>query len=232
MIIFNGKSFRDFGCHVDELESLSRPEWDTTSVEVPGRNGTVTYSNGRFKNIELSYDCMIDKDFGLNYAGLLAFLQSDSSYHRMEADAEKETFRMARVKNITSLKVDQWFQRATFTVEFDCKPQRFLKSGEDPFRVQNGSSFYNQYLYPALPILRVYGWGTVRINGYELLLNEDTVDPYVDIDCDLRDAFYGKENRNSFLEVKSWPVLDPGENIVSLGENITKMEITPRWWTI
>ena len=107
-----------------------------------------------------------------------------------------------------------------------------MKSGEDPFRVQNGSSFYNQYLYPALPILRVYGWGTVRINGYELLLNEDTVDPYVDIDCDLRDAFYGKENRNSFLEVKSWPVLDPGENIVSLGENITKMEITPRWWTI
>ena len=85
MIIFNGKSFRDFGCHVDELESLSRPEWDTTSVEVPGRNGTVTYSNGRFKNIELSYDCMIDKDFGLNYAGLLAFLQSDSSHHKPES---------------------------------------------------------------------------------------------------------------------------------------------------
>lgn len=232
MIIFNGKSFRDFGCHVDELESLTRPEWDTTSVEVPGRNGTVTYSNGRFKNIELPYDCMIDKDFSTNYAGLLAFLQRDSSYHRLEADAEKETFRMARVKSITSPKVGAWFRRATFTVKFDCKPQRFLKSGEDPFQVQNGSSFYNPYHYQALPILRIYGWGTIKINEYELLLNESKADPYVDIDCDLKDAFYGAENRNSFLEVKSWPVLDPGENKVLLGEHITKMEITPRWWTI
>lgn len=232
MIVFNGKSLSDFGCHVDELKSLDRPEWDVSKVEVPGRNGELTFSNNRFKNITLEYDCMIEKDFNANYRALMAFLMQDSNYHRMEADAEKDTFRLARVNTPPEPDVSPWFQRATFKLSFDCKPQRFLKSGEDSFEVSNGSSFFNPYLYAALPILRVYGWGTVKINSYSILVQKDDTSDYIDIDCDLKDAYYGANNRNTFIEVTDWIKLDPGENTVTLGDNITKLEITPRWWTI
>lgn len=232
MIVYNGKSLTDFACHVDELDSLVRPDWDTTKIEIPGRNGDLTLSNGRFKNVTLSYDCMIAKDFLSNYASLLAFLKQDANYHKLETDSEKDTFRMATVADISDPKIGAWFQRGTFTLKFDCKPQRFLKSGNDSFEIKNGSSFFNQYLFPTFPILRVYGWGTIKINNYQLLLNKDTTTPYIDIDCDLKDAYYGSLNRNSFLEITSWPMLDPGNNVVELGDNIEKVEITPRWWTI
>lgn len=232
MIVFNGKSLTDFGCCADELDSLKRPEWDVTKQEIPGRSGALTFSNGRFKNITLSYDCMVWKNALKNYEGLLAFLAQDSSYHRLEAEAEKETFRMARFESVTGQKPSAYFSRIAFTLNFDCKPQRFLKSGEETLEAQNGSSFYNPTLYAAKPLLRVYGWGTVGINGRRLLLNQDETAPYTDIDCDLKDAFYGANNRNSFLEVTDWPELNPGENVVELGQNIKKIEITPRWWTI
>lgn len=232
MIVFNGKSLSDFACHVDELDSLVRPDLDVSKIEIPGRNGDLTFSNGRFKNVTLSYDCMIAKDFTANYAALLSFLKQDSNYHKLEADAEKDTFRLAIINDVSDPKIGAWFQRGTFTLKFDCKPQRFLKSGNNPFEVKNGATFYNPYFFPALPILRVYGWGTIKVNNYQLLLNQDTTTPYIDIDCDLKDAYYGSLNRNSFLEVADWPVLDPGDNTVTFGSNIEKVEITPRWWTI
>lgn len=231
-IVFNGCSLADFRCLADERSSMVHPEIDMQKVEVPGRNGNLYLSNHRYKNLTITYSCMIDKTFYENYAPMMSFLLQDGEYHRLEGNAEKDFFRMARFTKSSNPVVSDYFQRGTFNLTFECKPQKWKKGGERPIDFTRGGVLYNEFLYPAAPILRIYGWGTVRINDYELLLNEDTADPYVDIDCDLRDAFHEKENRNSFLEVKSWPVLDPGENKVLLGEHITKMEITPRWWTI
>lgn len=233
MIYFNGKNLTDFGCYSDELDSLQRPEWDFDEVEVPGRNGTLTFSNGRLKNIDVSYDCMIAKDFATNYAGLMAFLQQDPEYHRLEGFAEKDSFRMARFKDSSDPKVSPWFQRATFSLAFDCKPQRFLKSGEVKIEVKSGESLYNQYLFNSQPFIRVYGYGTLYVGHYAVTISDYKMS-YIDLDCETMDAYNGTTNLNAYVSMPSdnFPVLVPGENGIRAEGHITKIEITPRWWTV
>lgn len=231
-IYFNGRNLRDFGCLSDELDSLVRPEPDITTVKVPGKNGTVTFSNGRFENVNIKFDCIIPHDFYTNYAALMAFLRKDADYHHLDGNAEKDFFRTGRFKSVSAPKISEWFQRGTFTLTFDCKPQRWAKDGQDWMMAASGAKIYNRFLFPALPLLRVYGWGTVEIQGRKILINEDDTTPYIDIDCDLKDAYYGSYNRNSFIEVTDWPQLDPGENTVTLGDKVTKLEMIPRFWTI
>ena len=59
-------------------------------------------------------------------------------------------------------------------------------------------------------------------------------DGYTDIDCDLEDAYKGSANKNGCLQLYSgeFPTLAPGENGITLGTGITKVEITPRWWSL
>ena len=129
-IVFNGRSLADFKCLVDERSSLVHPEMDMQKVEVPGRNGDLYLSNHRYKNLTITYSCMIDKTFYENYNPLMSFLLQDGEYHRLEGNAEKEFFRMARFTKSSDPVVGDFFQRGTFKLSFDCKPQKWRKDGE------------------------------------------------------------------------------------------------------
>lgn len=231
MINFNGKNLIDFGCHTDELDSLTRPQRDTSSVEIPGRNGTLTFSNNRFKNVTLSFNCMIDKDFERNYAALMAFLLQDDEYHRLEGYAEKETYRMAKLSSAPKTDTSAWFQRATFTLDFDCKPQRFLKSGKEVKTFTAAGTLKNPTLFTALPLIRAYGTGNFSVGGITVKIT--SADSYTDIDCDMQEAYKGTTNCNGNITLTDgeFPSLKEDVNEITM-TGITKLEITPRWWTI
>ena len=57
---------------------------------------------------------------------------------------------------------------------------------------------------------------------------------YIDLDCELEDAFRDTENLNSCLELESndFPVLPPGNTSITFGTGITKVELIPRWWCL
>ena len=48
------------------------------------------------------------------------------------------------------------------------------------------------------------------------------------------DAFYGANNCNSMISLTSgdFPELVPGDNGITLGKGITKIELIPRWWIV
>lgn len=233
-IIFGGISARDYGAVVDGTDTYSAPERDYETVEVPGRNGALTVDRGRYRNIDIEYYMIFPhtRSFEAYRHNIMAL----TGYQRLEDNHHPGEYRAAHFKNSFSPTVHGVGNRvAEVTVTFDCKPQRFLKSGEIPVEVTetNTEALRNPTGMDALPLIRVYGTGTVGVAG-EILTVKSHGKAYVDIDCEMQDCFFGASNLNKFVELPNggFPALHPGVNGVSLGGGVTKAVIVPRWWRL
>ncbi len=229
---YDGISSLTYGILIEDKNIYDTPVRDYESVEVPGRNGDLTIDNGRYKNIPIGYKCGIGVNFKQNINGFKAWLMSKRGYKRLEDSYENDYFRMARVKSSLNPEVFLKGVSGHFEVMFDCKPQRFLKTGETEQTFTASGSISNPTLYAALPLIRVYGTGALTIGSNTITIN--SANSYTDIDCDIQDAFKGAVNCNGniTLNSKEFFTLEPGNNGITLGSGISRIIITPRWWTL
>ena len=229
---YDDKNSKEFGIIIDKSGAYHAAERDYETVEIPGRNGELTLDNGRYKNVRISYKCSIGRKFSEKMDYLFQWLMSKSGYKRLEDSLQPDFYRMARVSGVPDPEVWPHLIGGTFEISFDCKPQRFLKAGEMTNEYSSNATIINPTLYDALPLIRVYGTGSLGIGNTTITIL--SANGYTDIDCDIQDAFKGAANCNSNvrLDSGSFPVLEPGNNGISLGNGITKIEITPRWWTV
>ena len=230
--VYAGKNIREFGVIIGKSGAYHAAERDYETLEVPGRNGDLTIDNGKFRNVSIIYECTIGRSFPQNMDYLFQWLMSHRGYNRLEDSIQPDYYRMARVSGVPD--PEQWANLigGTFEIEFDCMPQRFLKSGEEMREFTSAGTIRNHTLYDALPLIRVYGTGALGIGSTTITIL--SADGYTDLDCDIQDAYKGQLNcnQNIRLDSGSFPVLKPGDNGISLGTGITKIELTPRWWTI
>lgn len=229
---YAGVSSLTHGILIDSHGSYNTPERDYESIEIPGRNGELTIDHGRYKNVDVTYKCGIGVGFHEHINDFKAWLMSQIGYQRLEDSYNPDYYRMARVKSAPNPDVFLKGIAGTFDVVFDCKPQRFLKSGETTQTFTSGGSITNPTRYTALPLVRVYGTGTVRIGAVTIVIN--SASSYTDIDCEIQDAFRGAVNCNGNITLSSggFFTLVPGYNYVSVSGSISQVIITPRWWTL
>lgn len=226
----DGVSTADFGLFVGLNGNDGAPERSVENIVIPGRSGTLTIDNGRFENIDVSYTCFVSKDFPSNMAGFRALVLSKVGYFKLEDTAHPDEYRMAKYKSgLGEITSSQMRRQGYFTVTFDCMPQRFLVSGTIAKAFTGNGAIVNNTLFDAKPLVRVWGNGSVGIGDATFTLTGTT--GYTDVDCEAMNAYSGGTNRNSKMS-GTFPVLAPGENGVTLGSGITRVEITPRWWTI
>lgn len=226
--VFGGVSSLEFGAVTSGYETLNIPERDEETVEVAGRNGSLVFDNGRWKNMPVAYKCLIYDDFWSNYNALTNLLASIKGYQRLEDTIEPDVFRIARRSEAISLNPHGDYVAAGFSIAFDAKPQKFLKSGEQAITLTASNSIYNPTNYEALPLIRVYSAGTLQIGGASLVIS--SVSGYVDIDCDTQNAYKGSINCNSNVS-GTYPTLKGGKNNIVLN-SISKVDIIPRWWRL
>lgn len=229
--VYNGKSSREFNVVINEHTGYSAPERDCDVIEIPGMNGDLTLDNGRYKNISVTYKCGISNNFASHISNLKAWLYSNIGYHRLEDTFDPDHFRLARVSENLEPTSFARARAGQFDIKFDCKPQRFLKSGEEIYTFTGTGKIINPTFYNALPLIRAYGTGTLGIGSTTITIN--SANTYTDIDCAIQDAYKGAVNCNGNITLNSgdFPVLEPGENGISLS-GITSIELTPRWWTL
>ena len=230
--VLGGKMSSDFGCYVASSNMFDAPERDIEVIEVAGRNGELVFDNGRYRNFEGSVSCYIPKDMQVNVDGIRSWLLSTSGYLRYEDTLHPDEFRIARYSGSFELDASDRVA-ATFPLKFNCKPQRFLKSGEKTYTFTANGEIRNNTLFPAKPRILIYGNGTAGIGQKTIEVKGNTY-PYVEVDCETMDAFYGATNCNSMISLTSgdFPVLNPGDNGITLGKGITKIELIPRWWIV
>lgn len=232
-IVFNNKSLADFGVYISGKGVFNAPERDAEEVEVPGRNGSLTLDNGRYKNIPLTYPAFIVRDMSSNIEGLRNFILAQKGYARLEDTYHPDEFRLAKWKGEFEAEPNEELYAANFDLSFTCYPQRFLKIGEVPIEVTGNKTIRNAFLHPALPLIRAYGTGTFTISGVSVQIT--SASSYTDIDCWLQEAYKDSLatncNGNIVLTNGEFPALNPGDNSISM-TGITKLIITPRWWIL
>ena len=203
------------------------------SVYVPGKNGAVLFDEGRYDNINVYYEAGLIND-GTNLDNFRAWLLSHTGYCRLTDSYRPWEFRLAKPDGGLTVQGRVHRRVESFRVNFDCKPQRFLNSGELTTTLTASGSITNPTLYPAKPLLRVYGYGTLGIGSDTITVAQHSGLSYIDLDCDIGDSTYGSTNANSYITLSGsdYPVLRPGSNNIALGGSISRVIITPRWWTL
>lgn len=90
----------------------------------------------------------------------------------------------------------------------------------------NGQSFQNIGTYRSKPYLKVFGSGTLTVNGKSIVLRD--VGDYIELDSDLQNAYRGTVDMNRNM-VGEFPEFVPGTNRVSWSGNITRVICEGRW---
>lgn len=228
---FNGKSCREFGIYVSGSGTFNAPELDVTSYEIPGRNGDLVISNNRYKNIQVVYPAFIRSHFRANAAKARAWLLKPEGYCRLSDDYNPHEFRMARFVGPIDFDMRFMNRGGECALAFDCKPQRFLFSGEEKREFEEPATIWNETAFDAKPLITVYGSGAGQITIGDTTVSFSDISDYVTLDCDIQDAYKGTLNKNSTM-TGSFPVLHPGENVIAFSGGVTKIDIIPRWWTL
>ena len=227
-LTFDGVSLKDFGVYINGGGTFNAPARSREVISVPGRNGDLIIDNGRYENTDVVYHAFIYRDFSVNVEGLRNLLLSRTGYVRIEDTYHPDEFRMGVYTGNFQADVVDWLEAGEFDLTFNCKPQRFLKSGEETITLTANGGILNETGQIAKPMLRVYGTGTFSFNGKSMTIS--AANTYTDIDCEIMDAFKGTDNRNAFVS-GIFPELIPGANVIGIG-TVSKIEIIPRWWVL
>lgn len=217
--------------YVDASLSFNRPAKDVETFKIPGRNGALVIDNGVWDNVLITYPCYCDTmsayDTIVQTLGALKGYQkiacsNDSTHYRMGVPVVPKTPTVKFINN-----------HFYFDLSFNCKPQRFLTSGDTVVTKNASGSISNPSSYDSRPLIRIYGTGTFTINGVGITVGSHGQN-YVDVDCEMMDCYYGTTALNSYITFSGndFPVLSPGSNSFTFGTGITQVKITPRWWEL
>ena len=168
---FGGTASSTYSMFITEAATYNVPERAVEMLEIPGRNGAYALDQGRFENVEVTYHVVVHKDTNANFQTELSsvrnWLASKVGYQRLTDDYNSNVYRMAIFKG--GLETDETFVNgAEFDIVFECKPQRWLTSGETTTAVANNGTLTNPTLFDSEPLLAVKGYGNIAFNGYNI----------------------------------------------------------------
>ena len=200
---------------------------------IPGRNGDLIWETGSYENRGASASCFcLQKDVEKAISSAGRFLMGKKGYRRLETSDDPDHYWLARVENSPQIAM-RLRTLAPFDIGFDCKPQRFLKSGEETVLIENsGITLLNQYCQIALPLIKVYGQGSGRIVVGSRSVEIKNINGIIFLDCDTQNAYNEYGNKNLNINASSFPVLEDGENKILFTGGIEQVEIIPRWWEL
>lgn len=178
-IEFGGVKSSDYGIYVSGEGTFNAPERDVELIEIPGRNGEFSLDKGRFKNITVTYPVFNYEtnltDFRTRLRDFCNALKSKIGYQRLEDTFHPDEYRMATFVDMIDINPVMYNTASTFKLVFDCKPQRFLKSGELPVTITSGNTLTNPTLFESSPLLMARGYGDISFNDRTVTINNTVV---------------------------------------------------------
>lgn len=171
MVMFKGLTFgginsKDYGVYIEGESAFNAPQRDVELIEIPGRNGAYVHDMGRYSNIEVSYPAGLfghsESEFAEKISNFRNAICSKKGYQRLTDDYNPDEYRMGVYSS--GLDVKPAILRAgEFELKFNCKPQRFLTSGDVPVSLDSGDTLTNPTLFESKPIIECKGYGDIGI---------------------------------------------------------------------
>lgn len=261
---YDGINSLENGVYITGEAVYNAPERDIEMVAIPGRNGDLAIDQGRYNNIEVTYPAGLyghdQPDFASKIRDFRNMLTARFTYLRLTDEYNPDEFRLALYKSGLEVNPAAYHQAGEFGITFECKPQRFLNSGEvpvdvykheyltdhnlDPITDHNGNPIdinamsgevTNPTPYECKPLIIAPSSGAVHMGNISIEIGGDSSkDIY--IDCDSMEIYTMQgEAMVSAADLvtftpNQFPVMPPGEN--TFASTIPDIQIIPRWWIL
>lgn len=245
---FDVWSTTTYGIYISGSGRWIGAEPDVEAISIPGRNGDLTIFNNRWHNVTVEYDCFILKNFKANFEAFRAKLQSVPGYRKITDSYNLDEFRMARVEGYLNINDISWLEDAgSFTIRFNCMPQRYLNDGQFMSSISNGDELENETLFTAKPMIEIppnSGGGTITLQHWNagVLVAEEEVavgdhDDYIILNSETQDAYdLGGNSVNNLITLTNnkFPELQVGTNkfVLSFTDPALQILVAPRWFTL
>lgn len=173
-LTFNGINTSDYGVYISGEGIFNAPERAVEMISIPGRSGALALDKGYFENIEVVYpafvvcDDLTSMETALN--GLRNALCAQKGYVRLSDTFHPNEFRMALFKDGLEVDVVKYNTAGQFDLVFNCKPQRYLTSGDTEQTIMSGTTLTNPSRFDASPMFIASGSGKIHFNGHTINL--------------------------------------------------------------
>lgn len=237
----------DYGVYITGEAVFNAPTRRVNMIQIPGRNGLFAQDEGAFDNLTVTYPAgmfgVTESDFADGISDFRNALCSRVGYCRLEDEYNPDEYRMAVYKEGLEVTPAQ-LKAGEFTISFECKPQRWLKSGETWVTASTTTNFQNPSLFDASPLLEIQGYGTIRLTQSdntvkEIVIAQASTNMALYIDCETGFCYYQEPNSKTNAGSRvTLPIVLPrftatGYNkFTTIPNTITSLKVLPRWWKI
>lgn len=236
-LTFAGKSSRDFLLYLSGPGVFDSAQPDVSETEVPGRNGSILTENARggrrrYKNVEIKYEAFFFNGVPAKTAAVKSWLLSPVGYQKLQDTYDPEFFRYASCTKALDFELSDSRRAAKMGIAFNCMPQRWSVEGQRAVSLTGRSTLKNPFAFPAQPLFKVYGdsGGVLYVGDESITIH--SINGYILLDCETHNASDKDGYANGRIKSGDFPELEPGRNEIAWTGGITKVEVTPRWWTL
>jgi phage-related protein len=224
-VIINNQNTKTLGFALKGRPNIPSANKRYESTEVEGRDGSLTrflgYEDLKFS---LNFNILFQTDIKqklreikgvLAQAKTLSFDDSPNFFYKIKQAQISETESVIKASGV-------------FSVEFIAEPYEYETSATGNYSVKS-FTIANKTTTTALPIIKIYGSGTVvlNINGRGITMTGLTSS--ITLDSELQEAYSGlTTNMNSNMSGE-FPVFRTGNNTITITGNVTKTEIDNNW---
>ena len=191
-VIFDDVDSSNYGVYIAGDGAYNAPARRGEMVTVPGRNGSLFFEEDDFENIEVTYPAFMagadEASFRDTLRNYRSALSSKKTYCRLEDTYHPDEFRLGVFHSGFETEPKHYTTAGDFNLVFDCKPERFLKSGEiERTYTAANNTLTNPTYFDALPLMKITGNGTITVGNYQVDVSGNLGTFW--LDCELMEAY-------------------------------------------
>lgn len=237
MIEWNGIRSDALNVIVEQYPHRTFPKKKINVYSVPGRTGDIIDDEQAFENYTQEYNIFIEGDeirnLPLRSRAIANWLMEPNGYAVLRDSYDTNSFRYAYFEG--PMDIETWFNiHGQATISFVCDPHRYLDDGQRSIEVTGNETISNPTVFISKPLIEIIGTtgssGTFFIGDKGVAVNE--IIPGMKIDCLTGQCYNSGGSLNDRILCTDFPEFAKGNNAITMSGSITKLVITPRWWTL
>ena len=223
---WNGVRCTEYGIHVLEQPPLTIPNERVTYTDIPGRPGSLTTLEGDdvYEDVTLTAKCMIADPAAI--PAIAGWLKGGG---KVTFASREGGFYHARIINqIPFEKILRGNPHCSFSVNFRCKPFWYANLGEPVTLTAASNVLFNPGSAYSEPIITVNGSGDITLIINEEFVELTGIDESITLNSEIQEAYCGGTLMNERMDGE-FPMLKPGNNLISWTGEVTSLVIQPNW---
>lgn len=224
--IFNGKNSRDMGIIVNKMPAITRPEMKVEEIIVPGRSGSLYIKENKkfdtYKPFPYQLECtLIDN---INAREVFAWLKGEG---KLILSKEVDKFYNVLIKS--KIDLEQVYKVCNeFSIEFQVQPFAYSVDEKELVLSSGTDLTILSSTYYIKPYIKIVGNGDISLSINDKTMIFKNIDAYIELDCELEEAFKGNINCNDKVYSDDFLYLEPGNNSINWLGNVSSVELKYR----